>query len=142
MNKQLWIGFAEVLPLAECKLLDEAKGAYVHVMAWANTADDFRATVVKRATELALVLVDLRETEPWSIRSSGDDPLRDEFFEMHHRLRDDTESIAFGRFHAWFQDQPVGEKQPSALSPQHSETKSRTAEPTKPQPKAGSENSH
>ena len=142
MNKQLWIGLAEVLPLAECKLLDEAKGAYVHVMAWANTADDFRSAVIKRATELALILVDLRETEPWAIRTSSDDPLRDEFFEMQHRLQDDTKSIAFGRFHAWFQDQPVGEQKPPAISSQHSVTKSRTAEPPKSQPKAGSENSH
>lgn len=142
MNKQLWIGLAEVLPLAECKLLEEAKGAYVHVMAWADTADEFRAAVVQRATELALVLVDLRETEPWAIRNSSDDPLRDEFFEMQHRISDDTKSIAFGRFHAWFQDQPVGEKKPSEISTQHSANKSRAAEAPQPRPNSGTENGH
>lgn len=141
MNKQLWIGLAEVRPLAECNLLEGARGAYVHVMAWATTADEFRAAVVERATELHLVLVDLRETEPWTIRSSGDDPIREEFFEMADRANTHVGSITFGRFHAWFQDQPVGESQPSALSTQHSEKKARAVEAPCPRPKP-TENGH
>ncbi len=136
MNKQLWIGLAEVRPLPECKLLEEAKGAYVHAMAWANDADEFRAAVINRAADLALELVDLRETEPWSIRNSGEDPLRNEFYEMADRVNADVKLVAFGRFHAWFQDQPVGEKH-SAISTQHSEKKSRAAETPQPRPKSG-----
>ena len=142
MNKQLWIGLAEVRPLAECTLLDEARGAYVHVMAWATTPDEFRAAVVQRATELYLVVVDLTETEPWAIRSSGDDPLRNEFFEMADRANDDMKLVTFGRFHAWFQDLPVGESKPSSFSPQYSEKKVRAAEATATRPKPSTENGH
>lgn len=111
MHKQLWIGLAEVRPLAECTLLEGARGAYVHVMAWATDADRFRAAVVKRATELALVLIDLRDTEPWAIRNSGDAEVRNEFYDMAERLEVNVKQVAFGRFHAWFQNQPVEPKQ-------------------------------
>lgn len=139
MNKQLWIGLAEVQPLPDCKLLEEAKGAYVHVMAWANDADEFRSVVALRTSELALELIDLCEIEPWAIRSSGDDPIRDEFFDMQHRIRDDIQSVSFGRFHAWFQDQPVSKGEPSA-SPQNSAEKGRAAEAAHAHRKAGTEN--
>ncbi len=139
MHKQLWIGLAEVRPLAECTLLDGARGAYVHVMAWANDADQFRAAVVKRATELALVLIDLRETEPWAIRSSGDSALRNEFYEMADRLESDVKQVAFGRFHAWLQDQPV-EAKTSADSTAHSQKKDRAPETPHRAPNPGVEN--
>jgi hypothetical protein len=140
MNKQLWIGLAEVRPLPDCKLLEEAKGAYVHVMAWANDADEFRDAVVLRISELALQLVDLSEIEPWAIRSSGDDPIRDEFFGMQRRIRDDIQSVSFSRFHAWFQDQPMSKTEQSALSPQHSADKARAAQSAHVRQKAGTEN--
>lgn len=108
MNKQIWIGLAEVQPLPGCKLLEEARGAYVHVMAWGNNPEEFRTALELRARELALEIVNLRETEPWQIRSSGELPLREEFFEMESRIHDDVCAVAFGRFHAWLKDQPVG----------------------------------
>lgn len=98
-------------------------------MAWADNVDEFRASVALRTSEVALELLELREIEPWAIRSSGDDPIRDEFFDMQHRIRDDIESVSFGRFHAWLQDQPVGESKHSAVSTQHSVDKSRAAQP-------------
>ncbi len=141
MNTQLWIGLAEVRPLAECNLLEGARGAYVHVMASANNADEFRAAIVRRATELQLVLIDLSQTEPWSIRSSGDEPIRDEFFEMAERAKANLKLVVFGRFHAWFQDLPISESKPaSAMSAHASERKSRTAEASISRPKPGTEN--
>jgi len=143
MNKQLWIGFAEVRPLPGCALLEEARGAYVHVMAWANTSEEFALAVSSRMYELALEIVDLREVEPWAIRSSGDDPIRDEFFEMADRANADLSLVVFGRFHAWFQDQPIGENKRSAINPLPSEKNARAAEPHPPRPaKPGPENGH
>ena len=139
MNKQLWIGLAEVRPLPGCKLLEEAKGAYVHVMAWANDVNEFRNAVILRVAELALQLADLREIEPWAIRNSGDDPIRDEFFEMQNRIRDDIESVAFGRFHAWFQDQPVTESKHLAVNNQPVD-KARAAQSAHLPQKAGTKN--
>ena len=106
MNKQIWIGFAEVHPLPGCKLLEEAKGAYVHVMAWADSAEQFQKMARLRAADLSLEIVELRDTQPWSIRNSADE-LRAEFFEMETRISTDVRSVAFGRFHAWLKDQPV-----------------------------------
>lgn len=139
MHKQLWIGLAEVRPLAECTLLEGARGAYVHVMAWADDADQFRAAIVTRATELALVLIDLRETEPWAIRNSGDAELRNEFYEMADRLETDVKHVAFGRFHAWFQDQPV-ETDHAATSIQHPEKRGRSSETSHRSPKPAIKN--
>jgi hypothetical protein len=106
MNKQIWIGFAEVRPLPGCKLLDEAKGAYVHVMAWAETSEEFQKMAKLRAADLSLEIVQFRETQPWLIRNSADE-LRAEFFEMETRISSDVRGVAFGRFHAWLTEQPV-----------------------------------
>ncbi len=130
MHKQLWIGLAEVHPLPECKLLEEARGAYVHAMAWANDPDEFRMAVRNRAADLALELVELRETEPWFIRNSGEDPIRDEFYDMAERVKTDVSLVAFGRFHAWFQDQPIGEKRTSTVSSHQPEKNASSSRPS------------
>ncbi len=106
MNKQIWIAFAEVRPLPGCKLLEEAKGAYVHVMAWADTAEQFQKMARLRAADLSLEIVEFQDTQPWSIRNSADE-LRGEFFEMQTRISTDVRSVSFGRFHAWLKDQPI-----------------------------------
>jgi hypothetical protein len=106
MNKQIWIGLAEVRPLPGCKLLEEAKGAYVHVMAWAETPEQFQKMAALRAADLSLEIVQIRETQPWLIRNSADE-LRDEFFEMETRISSNVRGVAFGRFHAWLKDLPV-----------------------------------
>jgi hypothetical protein len=106
MNKQIWIGFAEVRPLPECKLLEEAKGAYVHIMAWAETAEEFQKMASLRAADLSLKIVQFRDTQPWMIRNSAEE-LREEFFEMETRISSDVRGVAFGRFHAWLTEQPV-----------------------------------
>ncbi len=139
MHRQLWIGLVEVRPLAECNLLEGARGAYVHVMGWANTADEFRAAVVKRSTELHLVIIDLRETEPWAIRSSGEDPLRNEFFEMADRANANQKQLVFGRFHAWFEDQPIQPKDSGTTTPS-SEKQVHVAGKAPVRPKPGTEN--
>jgi hypothetical protein len=108
MNKQIWIGLAEVRPLPGCKLLEEAKGAYVHVMAWAETAEKFQKMARLRAADLSLEIVQFRETQPWLIRNAADE-LRAEFFEMETRISSDVCGVAFGRFHAWLKDQPVAQ---------------------------------
>jgi hypothetical protein len=64
MNKQIWIGFAEVRPLPECKLLEEARGAYVHIMAWAETAEEFQKMASLRDADLSLEIVQFRDTQP------------------------------------------------------------------------------
>lgn len=106
MNKQIWIGFVEVRPLPGCKLLEEAKGAYVHVMAWADTSEQFQKMARLRGADLSLEIVEFRDTQPWSIRNSADE-FRAEFYEMQSRISNDVRSVAFGRFHAWLTDQPV-----------------------------------
>lgn len=107
MNRQIWIGLAEVEPLPGCKLLDEARGAYVHAMAWANDADEFKQMVTLRAADLNLRVVEIRDTEPWAIRNTSDEPLREEFYDMQQRISADVSAVAFGRFHAWLHDHPL-----------------------------------
>ncbi len=106
MNKQIWIGLVEVRPLPGCKLLEEAKGAYAHAMAWAETAEDFQKMAALRAADLSLEIVEFRDIQPWSIRNAGDE-LRDEFYQMEQRIASDVRQVVFGRFHAWFKDELV-----------------------------------
>ena len=114
MNKQIWIGLAEVRPLPGCKLLEEAKGAYVHVMAWAETPEELHKKASLRAADVSLEIVQMSDTEPWSIRTAAQE-LHTEFFEMESRIQSDVRGVAFGRFHAWLTE-PAESKNHALLS--------------------------
>ncbi len=106
MNKQIWIGLVELRPLPGCKLLEEAKGAYAHVMAWAENPEEFQKMTSLRAADLSLEIIEFRDIQPWSIRHAGDE-VREEFYDMEKRIEADVRQVAFGRFHAWFKDELV-----------------------------------
>jgi hypothetical protein len=54
-------------------------------MAWAENPVQFKQKAALRTADLSLQIVQLRETEPWSIRNSEDD-LRAELYEMESRI--------------------------------------------------------
>jgi hypothetical protein len=59
-KKEIWIGMAEVRPFEDSKLLEGASGAFVNVLTWAATEDEFRA---KARTLMDHLHLDLTEIE-------------------------------------------------------------------------------
>ena len=105
MHRQIWVGLAEVTPLEGCTTLGGSKGAFVHVMAWANDEANFRVVLQRNMPQLKLALADVRDPEPWEVRSGAPD-LPKELYEMAYSIADDTAKVAFGVFHAWLNDKP------------------------------------
>lgn len=105
MHRQIWVGLAEVTPLADCTALGGSKGAYVHVMAWADDAAHFQRVLERNMPQLKIALLGVRDPEPWEVRSSAPDLPR-ELFDMAYSISEDTSKVAFGVFHAWLNDEP------------------------------------
>jgi hypothetical protein len=106
MNRQIWIGLAEVIPLEGCTALGGSKGAYVNVMAWAEDAAQFRGMLERNLGQLKLALADMRDPEPWEVRSTSSAELPEELFEMAQSIANDPAKVSFGVFHAWLNDEP------------------------------------
>ncbi len=83
--------------------LSGSKGAYVNVMAWAEDAARFRVIAERNLATLKLVLNELRDPEPWEVRSSAPE-LAQELFEMAQSIANDTAKVSFGVFHAWMKE--------------------------------------
>jgi hypothetical protein len=105
MNKQIWVGMAEVTPLEGCTALGGSKGAYVNVMAWAESDVQFRTVLERNMGQLKLALADVRDAEPWEVRSSSPE-LPQEMFDMAQAIAEDPSKVSFGVFHAWLKDEP------------------------------------
>jgi hypothetical protein len=39
--KEIWIGLIEVRRLEGCEILDDAKGAFINVVMWATSSEDY-----------------------------------------------------------------------------------------------------
>lgn len=104
MNKQIWVGLAEVKPQPGFEMLKEGKGAYVYTMAWAEDAVTFQCVLARCFDQLKMELVDVRQAEPWAVRSLRGDENISEFLDLQGQISEDMSKVAFGTFHAWLKD--------------------------------------
>jgi len=65
---EVWIGMAEVVPQADCELLEEGKGAFVNVLTLATNTDEFRRKLVRVCRDYKLQLIGLDNCEPFTQR--------------------------------------------------------------------------
>ena len=99
-KSQIWIGLAEVVPLKACSHLEDAKGAFVNVVGWARSEENFRTLVAQVANEMALELLEMDDCEPFSERCSRID-VSDEILQMVTTAREQPNDVVFGTFHRW-----------------------------------------
>jgi hypothetical protein len=104
MNKQIWVGLAEVKPQPGCKMLKEGRGAFVHTMAWAEDAAHFERVLTRCFGQLKMDIAGLRQPEPWMVRSSRPDEETPGLLDMAQQISQDEAKVAFGTFHAWLKD--------------------------------------
>jgi hypothetical protein len=104
---ELWVGLATLKADPNCKnfrRFEDGKGAYVNVVRWAESAQDFEEKVRHiAARELDCILIELEGVELLEERMATDE-FPDEFINMRataYRQREDT---VFGTFHIWMQD--------------------------------------
>ena len=104
---ELWIGFVCLVADPACedfKRFGGGKGAYVSVVAWAESAKHFQ----QRVTEIAKEQLDciVREIEQVELLEAAlqREGCPDEFFTMQSTAERQPNDVLFGTLHIWNQD--------------------------------------
>lgn len=104
---ELWVGLAALKQDPNCKnfrRFGEGKGAYVNVVRWAESAQDFEDKVRHIARrDLDCILIELERVGLLEERMATDD-FPDEFINMRGTAYRQPEDTVFGTFHVWMQE--------------------------------------
>jgi hypothetical protein len=102
----LWTGTACLAADPNCKDFkrfgDAGKGAYVNVVAWASSKQEFAERVKQTATELDCLLLELESIKPLEERMEESD-YPEELINMQTTARRQRKDVVFGAFHIWTQ---------------------------------------
>src|SRR4029079_6706151 len=104
---ELWTGLACLVANPACKhfkRFGDGKGAYVNVVAWAESGEHFEGRVATIAGEQLDCIV--REMEQVELMEAAlqRKSCPDEFFTMRATAERQPEDVIFGTFHVWHQD--------------------------------------
>ncbi|MFC1587870.1 hypothetical protein ACFL54_06145 [Planctomycetota bacterium] len=106
-DKEVWIGMAHVLPLADNDILDkEAAGAWVNALVLAGSEDDFRNRVQATLEAMQFNVAEIKDAEPYANRTAATLVVK--------RLRDlaktaaESGEVHFGSFHCYHREIWVG----------------------------------
>ncbi len=104
---QLYVGLACLKANPDCKdfrRFGDGRGAYVHVLAWADSREAYSRRVQTTAEELDCILVELDDVELLETKmGSGDFP--EEFLNMRNTAVRQPKDVVFGTFHIWHSDE-------------------------------------
>jgi hypothetical protein len=102
----IWVGLACLKPNPKAKgfrRFGNGKGAYVHVVAWAESSQSFEDQVRRQSESLDCILVELEEVALLEVRMKADE-YPDEFINMRSTaIRQPTDTV-FGTFYTWDQE--------------------------------------
>jgi hypothetical protein len=104
---ELWTGLACLVADPACKnfkRFGDGKGAYVNVVAWADSAKHFENRVTAIAGEQLDCIV--REMDQVGLLETAlqREDCPDEFFTMRATADRQPNDVLFGIFHVWFQE--------------------------------------
>jgi len=103
---ELWTGLVCLVPDAACKnfrRFGDGKGAYVNVVAWADSATHFEQRVTAMAGQLDCIVREIEQVEllDAALEREG---CSDELFTMRATAERQPNDVVFGTFHTWVQD--------------------------------------
>lgn len=104
---ELWTGLVCLVADPACedfKRFGDGKGAYVNVVAWAESAEHFEERVTAIAREqLDCIVREMKKVEllEAALEREG---CPDEFFTMRTTAQRQLDDVVFGTFHVWEQD--------------------------------------
>lgn len=103
---ELWTGVACLVADPKCKNFrrfgDDGKGAYVNVVAWASSEEEFKQRVEKITPELNCILLELEHIQPLKERMEQPDYPED-LIDMRSTAERQPDDIVFGTFYTWDQ---------------------------------------
>jgi hypothetical protein len=104
---ELWTGLACLVANPACKhfkRFGSGKGAYVNVVAWAESANHFEERVTTIAEQqLDCIVLEMEQVEllEAALQLEG---CPEEFFTMRATAQRQPNDVLFGTFHVWTQD--------------------------------------
>jgi hypothetical protein len=103
---ELWTGLACLVADPNCegfrRFGDDGKGAYVNVVAWANSEESFGERVKQVATELDCILLEIDGAQLLDSRMEEPD-YPEELITMRATAQRQPNDTTFGHFHIWVQ---------------------------------------
>ena len=99
---EIWIGLVEVRPLEGCEILDDAKGAFINIVMWATSSEDYRCKSEATVAEMKLFVVE--RPEPVIARRKREGNFDEKLEDMISRSEDHPDEIVFGTFHLYSKD--------------------------------------
>jgi hypothetical protein len=106
IDNNIWSGLACLKANPKVKKFrrfGKGKGAYVNVVAWANSQAEFEEKVRRHVASLDCVLVELENVELLETRMSRQN-FSDELITMRQTAIRQREDSVFGTFHIWHQE--------------------------------------
>ena len=98
MNKVIWIGMARVVPDSRhSNILNGAKYAYVNIVAYASSDDEFKQSVKDALANLGFILEKLEDVELFEMLTARAQPALSIFFLVEQLKLD--KKLQFGTFH-------------------------------------------
>jgi hypothetical protein len=102
----MWTGIACLVADRSCKDFkrfgEEGKGAYVNIVAWAESAKQFADRVKRSSHEIDCVLLELERVQLLCERMSEPD-YPEELITMRGTAQRQQADVIFGAFHTWTQ---------------------------------------
>jgi len=102
---ELWTGLVCLVANPACKhfkRFGDGKGAYVNVVAWAESASHFEGRVTIAAEQLDCIVREMEQIELLETALQREDC--SEFFTMRATAERQPNDVVFGTFHIWNQD--------------------------------------
>jgi hypothetical protein len=103
--KHLWMGAVEVRALERNNdILEDAKGAFVNIIAWASDVHEYRHNAELIMSKLGLFISEVLAPEPVESRRRTGVGFAEEIEDMISRAQDNRNAIIYGTFHLFRED--------------------------------------
>ncbi len=99
-SKEIWIGMLEVRSRMNAKVIAEASGAFVNVITWADSSEEFCRKATELINGLHLELVSVENPEPL-INRGPEEELEFEIVRIADEVRHNPDAIMYSTFHTW-----------------------------------------
>jgi hypothetical protein len=87
-----------------CEILDNAKGAFINVVMWASSIEEYGRKSKSTVGEMKLFVVDIARPEPVRARRDRESDFGEEIEEIIARSEEYPDEIVFGTFHLYEKD--------------------------------------
>lgn len=103
---ELWTGLAALKPNPKCvefRRFGRGKGAYVNIVAWAESLEHFSERVRLSAEGLDCILIELKDVRLLEEKMQ-EDGFPHEFINMRATAYRQPNDMVYGTFHTWLQN--------------------------------------